>query len=79
MRPLARTSSLMALISGGRREGQAMMCPRFWGPVRQKGHLERSVMEFENLIPVVHPKANVLIVRLAKCGERHVVRIARER
>ena len=60
------------------RQGQAMMCPKFWGPVRQKGHLERSVLEFENLVPVVHPKARVLMTRLAKKGEPHFFKTARE-
>ena len=55
-----------------------MICPRSWGPLRQKGHFERSVIELENLVPVVHPKVRVLIARLAKCGERHADKIARE-
>ena len=75
--PLARSSLLMALVRGRRRLGQAMMCPKFWGPIWQKGHLERSVRELENLVPVVHPKAKVRMIRLAKKGEPHFRRTSR--
>ena len=36
-------------------------------------------MELENLVPVVHPKARVLMIRLAKKGEPHFFKVARER
>ena len=36
-------------------------------------------MELENLVPVVHPKARVRIIRLAKNGEPHFFSTARMR
>ena len=46
--------------------------------MRQKGHFERSVFELENLVPVAHPNARVLMTRLAKKGEQHLFKVARE-